>query len=591
MFHQHQQWFNFAQQCQQQLWQRLSNPSLSHQAVQQDWYQQWLTLWQSPQQDPVEQLQWQLECWQQQLQLLGELTLGTTSETQLDPSLSEPEKGDRRFNSPLWQQSPWFDYIKRSYLLTQRQILSAIEQHPQLDQPQRQRLKFIARQMLSALAPTNFIATNPELLKLTEESGGQNLMDGLKLLQQDLIRSGDQLNIAMNDNQAFTLGKELAATPGSVVFENELLQLIQYAPSTDKVYKRPVLMVPAFINKYYILDLSRKNSLVSQLVTQGHTVFMISWVNPDQSHQQLDFDHYVTDGVMAALHAIETLTGEKEVNGVGYCIGGTLLATTMAYMSAKRLKKRIVSASLFTTLLDFSEPGDIGHFINEHSVAAIEAQNQQLGLMDGRQLAVSFALLRENQLYWNYFVEGYLKGNSPMAFDLLHWNGDSTNVTGPCHTSLVKRMYWQNQLVQKGTFHVHDTAIDLAKVTSPSFAVATQEDHIALWQSCYASQQALGGEKTFILGESGHVAGIINPIGGKYGHYQGQQMQTSDDWLKAATRSDESWWQTWQLWLAAQNPKTQVDARPVTLEIEPAPGRYVQRRLDQPSPQEARHDA
>ncbi|WP_417345088.1 class I poly(R)-hydroxyalkanoic acid synthase [Ferrimonas sp.] len=566
-------WFAQWSQCQQQLWQKWLTSGSGQNKLCMGLGLEWLEFWQQETSEPEQMIGRQLLWWQEQLQLFERLL-------QQQPAVIAPDKGDRRFKDPQWHSDPWFSCILQSYLLTCRHVQQGIEQQPGLDDRQKSRLQFLARQMLGALSPSNCLATNPELVKLTADSGGRNLLDGLQRLREDLARSGNQLKVTMNDDTAFGLGRDLAITPGRVVFENPLLQLIQYQPSTDQVFKRPVLMVPAFINKFYILDLQPKNSLVNYLVSQGHTVFMISWVNPDQSHSQLDFDDYVVDGVMAALDAIEAATGEREVNGVGYCIGGTLLAATMAYMSARRMKRRIQSASLFTTLLDFSQPGEIGHFLNQATVDAVAAQNRRLGLMDGRQLAVTFSLLRENQLYWNYFVEGYLKGKSPMAFDLLHWNSDSTNVPGPCHTSLVRRLYQHNQLVNKGKFKIRGTALDLKKVTAPAFVVATREDHIALWQPCYDSGQALEGKTTFVLGESGHVAGIINPPGGKYGHLTGESAGSADAWLKAASRQEGSWWPTWQQWLEQQNPATKVAARVPAEGLEAAPGRYVRRRLD-----------
>ncbi|WP_229360247.1 class I poly(R)-hydroxyalkanoic acid synthase [Ferrimonas sediminicola] len=567
------EWLSQWGQCQQQLWQKWLTPDSGQEDLYLGLGQEWLNLWQHELSQPDRVIARQLAWWQEQLQLFEGML-------QQQPPIIAPEKGDRRFIDPQWHSNPWFSCILQSYLLACRHVQEGIDQQPGLEESQRERLKFLARQVLSALSPSNCLATNPELLTLTADSGGRNLVEGMSRLREDLARSGHQLKVAMNDDGAFELGRDLATTPGRVVFENQLLQLIQYQPATNEVFKRPVLMVPAFINKYYILDLQAKNSLVHYLVSQGHTVFMISWVNPDQSHSELDFDDYVVDGVMAALDAIEAATGEREVNGVGYCIGGTLLTAAMAYMSARRMKRRIQSATLLTTLLDFSQPGEIGHFLNPATLNAVEAQNRHRGLMDGRQLAVTFSLLRENQLYWNYFVEGYLKGKSPMALDLLHWNGDSTNVPGPCHTSLIRRLYQHNQLMKKGQFQVRGTGLDLKRVTAPAFVVATKEDHIALWQPCYDSGQALGGNTSFILGESGHVAGIINPPGGKYGHFSGESAGSADAWLEGASRQEGSWWPTWQQWLAQQNPSTRVAARVPSAGLEAAPGRYARRRLD-----------
>ncbi len=529
--------------------------------------------------DPSGMIQQQVNWWQSQLQLFQNTMLKQAGQT-VDPVI-EPEKGDRRFRDPQWHENPWFDYIKQSYLLTTQNLLASIDGLDDLDEDAKQRLRFFTRQAVNALAPSNFIGSNPELLQLTLESRGENLKRGIEQLFNDLRRSAGSLNVSMTDESVFQLGKDLAATPGKVVYTGKLFQLLQYSPTTKTVAKRPVMIVPPFVNKYYIMDLRPDNSLVKYLVDQGHTVFMLSWVNPDLSHADVDFEDYVVDGVVEALDAIEAATGEQEVNAVGYCIGGTLLATTMAYMAARRMKQRIKSATFFTTILDFGQPGELGVYINDDVVTAMEQQNAEKGVMDGRQLAVAFSLLRENNLYWNYYVDGYLKGKTPVAFDLLHWNCDNTNVAGQTHSTMLRRFYLDNELIQPGVFTVRGTKIDLGKITAPTYFVSTIEDHIALWQGNYEGMLKLGGEKTFVLGESGHIAGIINPPGGKYGHYIGASADvTPQEWLEGAKHHEGSWWPTWQTWMKQLSDAKPIPARQPKAELEDAPGSYVKQRLN-----------
>ncbi|GAA5194070.1 class I poly(R)-hydroxyalkanoic acid synthase [Ferrimonas gelatinilytica] len=529
--------------------------------------------------DPAGVIQQQVNWWQSQLQLFQNTMLKQAGQT-VDPMI-EPEKGDRRFRDPQWHENPWFDYIKQSYLLTTQSLLASIDGLEELDEDAKQRLRFFTRQAVNALAPSNFIGSNPELLQLTLESRGENLKRGIEQLFSDLKRSAGSLNVSMTDESVFQLGKDLAATPGKVIQTGQLFQLLQYSPTTKTVSKRPVMIVPPFVNKYYIMDLRPDNSLVKYLVDQGHTVFMLSWVNPDMSHADVDFEDYVVDGVIEALDAIEQATGEQEVNAVGYCIGGTLLATTMAYMAARRMKQRIKSATFFTTILDFGQPGELGVYINDDVVSAMEQQNAEKGVMDGRQLAVAFSLLRENNLYWNYYVDGYLKGKTPVAFDLLHWNCDNTNVAGKTHSTMLRRFYLNNELMQPGAFTVRGTKIDLSKITAPTYFVSTIEDHIALWQGNYDGMLKLGGEKTFILGESGHIAGIINPPGGKYGHYIGASADVSPEaWLESAEHHSGSWWPTWEAWMKGLSKAEPVPARKPKAELEDAPGSYVKQRLN-----------
>lgn len=534
----------------------------------------------------------QLKWWQQQLELSQHAVLrlfGQPSEPVI-----QPDRSDRRFTSDEWQQNILFDYLKQSYLLTTQNVLGSINQLETLDEETRKRLEFFTRQYLSALSPSNYLLSNPELLKVTLENNGQNLVKGMELLVEDMEKSADTLNIRMTDQSSFRPGDNLATTPGKVIFRNHLFELIQYVPTTEEVLQRPLLIVPPFINKFYILDLQAQNSFVRWAVSQGHTVFMMSWVNATPELKDITFEDYVIDGVLAALDAIETATGEKEVNGIGYCIGGTLLSVTMAYLAARRMKQRIRTGTLFTTLLDFAKPGDIGVFINEETVSAVETQNQIKGYMDGRQIAVSFSLLRENSLYWNYFVDNYLKGKSPMAFDILYWNCDSTNVPAACHNFLLRQCYLENQLIMPGGISIRGTAIDLNKIKLPLYFLSAAEDHIALWDATYDGAKVIGKDNshvTFVLGESGHIAGVVNPPEkGKYGYWCNPDNSFLPDdsqaWLNAAEHHKGSWWPHWQQWLVSHLPEGSkpVPARqPVARENQPllgdAPGEYVKVRI------------
>ncbi|ELO1779192.1 class I poly(R)-hydroxyalkanoic acid synthase [Vibrio fluvialis] len=532
---------------------------------------------------PAALLQLQTEWWEQQLKIWQTVVLEGKKE-----SVVESEHGDKRFAGESWQSDPFFSFIKQSYLLYSKTYLDTINSIEGLDEKAKERILFFSRQAINALSPSNFIATNPELLKLTVEQNGENLLKGLELLKEDVESSAEILKIRMTNNNAFRLGEDVANTAGEVVFKNDLFELIQYKPLTETVHSTPLLIVPPFINKYYILDLREKNSLVRWLVEQGHTVFMMSWRNPGKAQAAVNFEDYVLEGVVKAVTAIESITGQEQINAAGYCIGGTVLATTIAYYAAKRMKKRIKSASFFTTLLDFSQPGEVGAYINDTIISAIEMQNNAKGYMDGRSLSVTFSLLRENSLYWNYYVDNYLKGSSPVDFDLLYWNSDSTNVAASTHNFLLRELYLDNKLVQDKGVKVGGVWIDLDKIKIPSYFISTKEDHIALWQGTYRGALKTGGNKVFVLGESGHIAGIVNhPDKNKYGFWTNDTLEDSaEEWLESAQRTDGSWWKHWNEWLTAFSAKEQVapcaignDEYPV---IDVAPGQYVKQVLPIP---------
>jgi polyhydroxyalkanoate synthase len=529
---------------------------------------------------PATLLNLQVEWWQKQLDIWQNIIYAGNKE-----QVIEAEHGDKRFSDEAWRNDVIYSFIMQSYLLFSKTYLNSIEAIEGLDERVKERIMFFSRQTINALSPSNYIATNPELLRLTMDSNGQNLVDGMEALKEDVASSAEVLKIRMTNNSAFKVGKDVASTAGQVVFKNELFELIQYTPMTEQVYDTPLLIVPPFINKYYILDLREKNSLVKWLLEQGHSVFMMSWRNPGAAQATLGYEDYAIDGVAKAVSAIEDITGKDQINAVGYCIGGTLLATTIAYYAAKRMKKRIKSASFFTTLLDFALPGEVGAYINEPVVNAIEIQNLARGYMDGRSLSVTFSLLRENSLYWNYYVDNYLKGTSPVDFDLLYWNSDSTNVSAACHNFLLRELYLENKLIQDKGIKIGGVWIDLGKIKIPSYFISTRDDHIALWEGTYRGAMKLGGDKRFVLGESGHIAGIINhPSKNKYGYWLNDSNEEDPkQWLDKAHRQDGSWWTHWNQWLVGFCGEEMVEPFPVGNSNYPvlgaAPGDYVRQVL------------
>lgn len=529
---------------------------------------------------PAALLQLQAQWWEQQLKIWQNTALMGNTE-----SVITEDRGDKRFIDEAWKNDPFYSFIKQSYLLFSKSYIDTINSIEGIDEKTKERVAFFSRQAINALSPSNFIATNPELMKLTLERNGQNLLDGLEQLQADVEASADILKIRMTNNNAFRVGGDVANTEGDVVFQNELFELIQYYPKTPQVNATPLLIVPPFINKYYILDLREKNSMVRWLLEQGHSVFMMSWRTPGEAQKDQKFGDYVTEGVVKAVTAIEDITGKEHINAAGYCIGGTVLASTVAYYAAKRMKKRIKTATFFTTLLDFSQPGEVGAYINETIINAVEKQNDAKGYMDGRSLSVTFSLLRENSLYWNYYIDNYLKGSSPMEFDLLYWNSDSTNVAAKCHNFLLRDLYLENKLVQDKGVKVGGVWIDLNKIKIPSYFISAKEDHIALWQGTYRGALNTGGNKTFVLGESGHIAGIVNhPDKKKYGYWLNDNLDDSaDEWLNNANHNEGSWWTHWDLWLQGFETDEKIEPFKQGSELHPvigkAPGNYVKQVL------------
>jgi polyhydroxyalkanoate synthase len=501
---------------------------------------------------------------------------------QTEPVIDAPAT-DRRFKDDAWRENEVFDFIKQSYLLSARYVQDVVKQVEGLDPKTAQKVDFYARQFVDAMSPSNFLLTNPEVLRKTAETGGENLLKGLNNLLSDLEQGKGKLRIRMTDMEAFRLGENIGVSPGKVVYQNDLMQLIQYTPSTEKVLKRPLLIAPPWINKFYILDLRPRNSFVRWAVSQGHTVFMISWVNPDAKLAEKNFEDYMQEGYLEALKAIEQATGEREVNAIGYCLGGTLLASTLAYMAAKK-DDRIKSATFFVTLTDFEDAGELGVFIDEEQLKALEGKMAKRGYLEGSEMATTFNMLRANDLIWSFVVNNYLLGNDPFPFDLLYWNADSTRMPAKMHSFYLRKMYQENLLSKPNGISLAGVPIDLRKIKTPAYFLSTREDHIAPWKSTYRGTQRLGGPKRFVLAASGHIAGVVNPPeSGKYGHWINDDLPPdAEEWFKGATEMAGSWWPDWHRWVSALG-KQQVPAR-VPGEgklkaIEDAPGSYVKVRL------------
>jgi len=495
-----------------------------------------------------------------------------------------PKKGDNRFRHEDWENHFLFNYVKQSYLIAARHIHQAVSEVEHLPDDTRKKVDFFTRQYIDALSPSNFALTNPEVVRETLNSGGQNLLRGLNNLLADVERGDGQLKISMTDTKAFTMGKNIATTPGKVVYQNDLMQLIQYQPSTEKVYQRPLLIIPPWINKYYILDLRESNSFIKWAVDRGHTVFVVSWVNPGREFAGKTFEDYLHAGPNDALDAIEKATGEKQVNVIGYCLGGTLLGAALGVMAAKK-DTRAASATFFVSLLDFSIPGELGVFIDEKQVQNLEKRMNERGFLEGSEMAGTFNMLRSNDLIWSFVVNNYLMGKDPFPFDLLYWNSDSTRMPAKMHSFYLRNMYLGNKLKDPGGISLDGVAIDIAKIKIPAYFISTAEDHIAPWKSVYKGARVLAGKVRFVLGGSGHIAGIVNPPAAKkYCYWINPKLpETSDQWLETATRHEGSWWNDWQAWMDKNNGGVKVAARvpgdSKLKVIEDAPGSYVSLRL------------
>ncbi len=534
--------------------------------------------------DPFKLAETQWKLWQDYLALWHGSVMKMMGEKNGHPVVV-PDVGDKRFKDEAWQKNFLFDYIKQSYLIAARHLHGAVSNVEGLDEQTAKKVEFYTRQFIDALSPSNFVLTNPEVLRETVESGGHNLIRGLKNLLADLERGDSkQLRIRMTDLEAFKLGKNVATTKGKVVFQNELMQLIQYQPSTEKVYRRPLLIIPPWINKFYVLDLRENNSFIKWAVEQEHTVFVISWVNPDAKLAHKNFEDYLLEGSLTALDAIEKATGERKVNAIGYCLGGTLLAAMLGYLAAKG-DERIASATFFATLIDFSEPGELGVFVDEQQVSALEKRMEKRGYLEGSEMATTFNMLRSNDLIWSFVVNNYLLGKDPFPFDMLYWNSDATRMPAKMHSFYLRNMYIKNLLKQPGGLKLSGVPIDLSKVKTPAYYLSTVEDHIAPWKSTYAGARLMNGPVKFVLGGSGHIAGVINPPSSyKYGYRTNAKLAPNpNSWLKGAKQNDGSWWTDWSKWVAdygGEKVPARVPGIGKLKALEDAPGSYVKFRFD-----------
>ncbi|MDR2239102.1 MAG: class I poly(R)-hydroxyalkanoic acid synthase [Zoogloeaceae bacterium] len=488
------------------------------------------------------------------------------------------EVTDKRFAAPAWAESPYFDYLRRAYLLNADFITRLAEAVPAEDEAARGRLKFFSRQFVDAMSPSNFAATNPEFIKTALATEGASITAGIQNLLADLGKG----RISMSDDEAFEVGRNLAVTPGQVIFENDLIQLIQYDPATAKVRERPLVIVPPCINKYYILDLQPENSFVRHAVEQGITVFLVSWRNPQAEQGHFGWDDYLELGALKALEVAQAVSKADKVNALGFCIGGTILAAALSVAKARGADP-VASLTLLTSLLDFSDGGEVVNYIDAASVAAREAAIGRGGLVRGAELSLAFSSLRANDLVWNYVVDNYLKGGKPSAFDLLYWNGDGTNLPGPFAVWYLRRLYLENALREPDRLAMCGVTADLRRLDMPAYIYASREDHIVPWRSAYLSRGLLGGETTFVMGASGHIAGVINPPAkGKRSHWRNETAVDAEDWLAGATEYKGSWWPNWIEWLGrfsgAQRAAPKRAGNRRYKPIEAAPGRYVKEK-------------
>ncbi|MGC2084877.1 MAG: class I poly(R)-hydroxyalkanoic acid synthase [Bradyrhizobium sp.] len=500
---------------------------------------------------------------------------------QAPPAIS-PSPRDKRFADPEWKSNQFFDFIMQAYLLTTQWAQDLVHNAEGIDAPTRKKAEFYVNQITNALSPSNFVLTNPEVLRQTLSSSGTNLARGMQMLAEDIEAGKGMLKIRQSDPANLEVGVNMATTPGKVIFQNEMMQLIQYTPTTEKVLRTPLLIVPPWINKFYILDLRPEKSFIKWCVDQGVTVFVISWVNPDKSLGTKTWDDYMKEGPLTAMDVIERATGEMKVHTMGYCVGGTLLATTLAWLADKR-RQRVSSATLLAAQVDFTHAGDLLVFVDENQISSLERDMQATGVLEGSKMAMAFNMLRSNDLIWSYVVNNYLKGQKPSAFDLLHWNSDATRMAAANHSYYLRNCYLENRLTS-GTMVLDNTLLDLSKVKVPVYNLATREDHIAPADSVLYGSQFFGGPVKYVLSGSGHIAGVVNPpASGKYQYWTNETIKDISlaDWIKGAQEHKGSWWPDWRQWLGELDPE-EVPARGAGSEalsaIEDAPGSYVRVR-------------
>jgi polyhydroxyalkanoate synthase len=530
--------------------------------------------------DPKRAVELQSRLGKAYLELWGSAVKRLAGEGSEPVAAADPK--DRRFADPEWSSNPFFDFVKQAYLLSADWADHLVQNAEGLDPHTRQKAEFYVRQIANAVSPSNFVLTNPELWRETVGSNAENLVRGMHMLAEDIEAGGGDLKIRQSDASSFEVGRNLAMSPGKVVLQNELMQLIQYAPSTETVLKRPLLIVPPWINKFYVLDLTPEKSFIKWCVDNGLTVFVISWVNPDARQAQMGFEDYMKLGPLAALDAIKEATGESKVNTIGYCVGGTLLAITLAYL-AKQNDARIASATLFTAQVDFTHAGDLKVFVDEEQLRAVEQRMAERGYLEGKKMATAFNMLRSNDLIWPYVINNYMRGKAPLPFDLLYWNSDSTRMPAANHAYYLRHCYWENSLT-RGKMTIGNIKLDLGSVKIPIYNLATREDHIAPAKSVFVGSKFFGGPVKYVLAGSGHIAGVVNPPAkDKYQYWTGGKpgSGTLEDWIAKAKEHPGSWWPDWLAWIKQQDSETAPARTPgggKLKAIEDAPGSYVRVR-------------
>lgn len=529
--------------------------------------------------DPAKVMQAQVDLWQNYMQLwqsTAQKMMGQEA-----PEVAPADKKDKRFKDKEWTENHVFDFIRQSYLLTARWMQKTVNEVEGLDEHTAKKVDFYTHQFADAMSPSNFVATNPMVLRETLNSNGENLVKGLDNMLKDLERGKGKLSISMTDMDAFEVGRNIATTPGKVVFQNHLIQLIQYSPTTETVYERPLLIAPPWINKYYILDLREENSFIKWCVEQGLTVFVISWVNPGKDLANETFEGYMHDGILAALDAIEKAICVREVTTIGYCLGGTLMASTLAYMAATG-DDRIKGTTFFTAQVDFTEAGDLCVFVDNDQLAHLEKTMEERGYLDGSEMSTTFNMLRANDLIWSFVVNNYLMGKDPFPFDLLYWNSDTTRLPAAMHSFYLRQMYQENNLSKPGAIRFGDVPLDLSKVKTPVYIQAGRDDHIAPYKSVYKAANLYSGPVKFMLAGSGHIAGVVNPpSANKYQYWTNskrKKYEDADAWLEDATETPGSWWPDWIKWMAKHSGKkvpARIPGEGGLKVIEDAPGSYV----------------
>jgi polyhydroxyalkanoate synthase len=543
-----------------------------------DLYTQALTAyWQEAVNNPAKLIENQMAYWTKTVTHFVEAQQALASGKFVAPENPGPK--DRRFRNPMWDTHPYFNFVKQQYLINAGAIKTAVDEAIDLDPKQKQRLSYFSQQIIDMMAPTNFLATNPDALEKAVETEGMSLVQGLENLINDLEANQGELVVKLADESAFELGGNIATTPGGVVYRNRMMELIQYDAATEEVHQIPLIIFPPWINKFYILDLKEQNSLIKWLTEQGYTVFVVSWVNPDASYADVGMEDYITEGYLTALREVKAITKQKQVNAVGYCIAGTTLSLTLSYLKQKG-DTSVKSATLFTALTDFSDQGEFTPFLSDDFIDGIEHEVADKGILPSVIMARTFSFLRSNDLVYTPAIRSYMMGEAPPAFDLLYWNGDGANLPAKMAMQYLRGLCQRNELASTG-YDLMGHHLVLDEVDVPLFAVTCETDHIAAWRDCYRGVQKMGSQdRTFVLSESGHIAGIVNPPSkNKYGHYTNEDLSLSAaDWLEGATFHEGSWWPRWDAWLAPRSGK-KVKARKVGGPSHPvlaeAPGTYV----------------